>query len=172
MTRLRPPRAVTSADDCSTFRSGERSLDDWLNHRAIKNEESGGSRTFVSVDEDTGLIAGYYCLSAGTLVHEESPGRLKRGTPNPIPVILIGRLAVDEPFQGIGLGASLLRHSMAKGLEAAQLIGARAFLVHALSGAAVSFYERFGFVLMPDSERTLYVLMKDAVATVSGQRSA
>lgn len=87
--------------------------------------------------------------------------------PDPIPVILIGRLAVDQRFKGHGLGVSLLQHAVLKGLEASRIIGARAFIVDAIDDAAESFYRKFGFALMPPaSKRAMYLLMKDAEATV------
>lgn len=166
MTSFARPRPVTPTDDVSEFRCGEQSLDNWLNLRAIKNEKDGNSRTFISVERETGAIAGYYCLSAHSIAHEESPGALRRNAPDPIPVILLGRLAVDKRFRGQGLGYSLLADAFAKGLEAANLVGSRAFLVDALNENAVSFYQKFGFRLMPESSRALYVTMADARATI------
>ena len=166
MTSFARPRRLTAADDVSTFSCGEQSLDNWLNLRAIRNEKDGNSRTFVSIERDTKLIAGYYCLSAHSVSREEMPGSLRRNAPDPIPVILVGRLAVDARFAGRGLGYSLLADALAKGLEASDLIGSRAFLVDALNEKAVAFYERFGFRLMPESSRALYVTMADARATV------
>ena len=87
--------------------------------------------------------------------------------PEPIPVILIGRLAVDEGFKGHGLGASLLQDALSKGIDASRIVGARAFVVHALSDAAESFYEKFGFTLVPESERVMYVTVQDAEATLA-----
>ena len=104
-----------------------------MRSRALKNDLTGASRTFVSVDSDTGLVAGYYCLSASSLAREEATSNLRRNMPDPIPVILIGRLAVDERFQGLGLGFSLLQEALRKGYEVSRVIGARAFVVHAIS---------------------------------------
>jgi predicted N-acetyltransferase YhbS len=161
------PRALRSSDRRGEFDCGETSLNDWLNERAVKNETTGASRTFVSTD-NSGSIAGYYCLSASSLALEEAAGRVKRNMPAPIPVILIARLAVDNRFRGVGLGASLLQDAVLKGLEASRIVGARAFIVHALSASAESFYSRFGFQLMPPtSKRAMYLLMADAEATVA-----
>ncbi|MFT4030116.1 MAG: GNAT family N-acetyltransferase [Protaetiibacter sp.] len=161
------PRPITPNDRVSTFSCGEQSLDDWLNLRAIKNEKGGNSRTFITTERDSGPIAGYYCLSAHSVAREEMPGSLRRKAPDPIPVILIGRLAVDSRFKGQGLGHSLLADALAKGLEAAKFVGSRAFLVDALGEKAVAFYQKFGFQLMPESTRALYVTMADARATVA-----
>lgn len=113
-------------------------------------------------------MAGYYCLSASSLSIEDAPGRVRRNMPNPIPVILIGRLAVDRRFEGQGLGRSLLQEAMLKGIEAARLVGARAFVVDALNEDAESFYRRFGFELMPpNSKRAMYLLVSDTEKTVA-----
>lgn len=129
---------------------------------------TGASRTFVSVESDSGLVAGYYCLSASSLAHDEATPRLRRNMPDPIPVILIGRLAVDERFTGSGLGASLIQDAVVKGVEASRLIGARALLVHAISESAENFYRKFGFALVPDSARVMCITMADAEATIGG----
>jgi len=113
------------------------------------------------------MVAGYYCLSASSLRSEDAPGALKRNMPNPIPVILIGRLAVDGRFIGHGLGASLLQDAVLKSVEAARLVGARALLVHALNESAEGFYRKFGFVLMPHGTRVMYLLTADAEATIA-----
>ena len=118
------------------------------------------------MDRDSGSVAGYYCLSASSLRSEDAAGALKRNMPDPIPIILIGRLAVDSGFGGMGLGASLLQDATAKSIEASRLVGARAVLVHALNETAESFYKKFGYTLVPNSARVMYLLMADAEATV------
>lgn len=170
MSSFARPRPITPDDDVSTFDCGEPSLNNWLNLRAIKNERDGNSRTFVTIERDSGLIAGYYCLSAHSVSREEMPGSARRNAPDPIPVILVGRLAVDSRFAGEGVGSSLLADALAKGLEASSLVGSRAFLVDALNEKAATFYRRFGFRLMPESSRALYVTMADARSTVESLR--
>lgn len=150
------------------FDCGEPSLNNWLTLRALRNETAGSSRTFISVNADTDEVAGYYCLSASSLLRENAPGAVARNMPDPIPVILIGRLAVDLRHKGLGLGASLLQHAILKGIEASRSIGARAFIVDALTEAAGTFYARFGFTpIPPDNERTMYLLLKDAEETLA-----
>ncbi|GAA3894504.1 GNAT family N-acetyltransferase [Leifsonia kafniensis] len=167
MSPLLRPRAITSKDSFVDFDCGEPSLNEWLRNRAVANERGGASRTFVSVDRNSQIIAGYYCLSASSLRSEDAPGALKRNMPNPLPVILIGRLAVDGRFAGHGLGASLLQDAVLKSVEAARLVGARALLVHALTEAAENFYTKFGFVRVPHSARVMYLLTADAEATIA-----
>ncbi len=166
MSAFRRPRAINAEDGYSTFDCGEPTLNDWLQSRALKNETAGASRTFVSVDE-AGSVAGYYCLSASSLTRDEVAGKLARNMPMPVPVILIGRLAVDERFKGQGLGVSLLQDGIAKGIEAAHLVGTRAFIVDALNESAERFYLKFGFAHVPTtSRRAMYLLITDAEATI------
>lgn len=166
MTSFSRPRAITPHDDATAFRCGEASLNNWLTLRAIKNETAGTSRTFVTIERDTDVIAGYYCLSASSVAREEA-GRILggHGVPDPVPVILIGRLAVDDRFKNLGVGASLLQDAVIKGVEASRIVGSRALLVHALNDGAVTFYAKFGFVAVPLSPKVMYILTKDAEAT-------
>lgn len=160
------PRPIASPDDCAGFSSAEPSLNEWLARRALRNEKAGNSRTFVTIERSTGVVAGYYCLSSSSLIRDDAPREMRRNAPDPIPVILIGRLAVDTRFEGRGLGASLLQDAVLKGIQASRLIGAQAFIVHALSASAVSFSTRFGFELMPECERAMYLRVAAAEATV------
>ncbi|MEQ1735390.1 MAG: GNAT family N-acetyltransferase [Rhodoglobus sp.] len=164
---LRSPRPLLPTDDASAFDCGAASLNDWLRSRALKNETTGASRTFVSIDGETDAVAGYYCLSASSLLMDDAPGNVRRNMPDPVPVILIGRLAVDQAHKGMGLGASLLQHALLKGLEASRIVGARAFIVDALDDDAERFYSKFGFKPMPPaSKRAMYLLVNDAEATL------
>lgn len=121
----------------------------------------------VTVTQDEGRVAGYYCLSSSSLQREDGPPALVAGMPASIPVVLLGRLAVDEEYQGRGLGYSLLQHATARALEAADAIGIRALLVHALNDDVVAFYEKFGFTRFPNQNHTLYMLANDARVTLS-----
>lgn len=168
MSTFGSPRALTVGDRFVTFDCGEPSLNEWLRSRALKNETTGASRTFVTVEAESGDIAGYYCLSASSLALEDVPGRVKRNMPSPIPIILIGRLAVDQRFTGHGLGASLLQDAVLKGIEASRILGARAFVVDALNDHAERFYRKFGFELMPPTaKRAMFLLVADAEATIA-----
>lgn len=167
---FRAPRALVATDSTAQFDCGAASLNDWLRNRALKNEQTGASRTFVSISSDDNIVAGYYCLSASSLLLDDAPSSIRRNMPDPIPVILIGRLAVDRRFAGQGLGASLLQHAVIKGIEASRIIGARALIVDAFDDAAEAFYAKFGFTRMPpSSKRAMYLLTKDAEATVRQQ---
>lgn len=143
-------------------------MDAWLRGRARTNEKAGASRTMVTVTRDEGRVAGYYCLSSSSLEREDGPPALTAGMPTSVPVVLLGRLAVDEEYHGRGLGYSLLHHATVRALEAADAIGIRALLVHALNDDVVGFYEKFGFTRFPDQNHTLYLLVSDARATLAG----
>lgn len=150
---ITPPEPLAEAHDTSAFSCGEISLDDWLRKRALPNHKSGASRTYV-VCEDKRVI-GYYALAAGAVAPAEAPGRVSRNMPNPIPVMVLGRLAVDERYQGRGLGFDLLRDAVLRTLKAADIAGMRALVVHALSDTAAEFYRRAGFRDSSLRERTL-----------------
>lgn len=168
MSTYRTPRPLKAGDIISEFECGHEPLDRWLRGWARHNQVSGASRTFVSVTSDTEHVAGFYCLSASSLVRAEAPGALSRNMPDPIPVVLIGRLAVDRRHAGKGLGGSLLQHAVLQSVRVAETIGMRAIIVHAKDDRAAAFYERFGFSPFPDgSTRALYLRAADAVATVA-----
>lgn len=166
MTEFLTPRPIVAGDTVSDFRCGEESLEIWLRGRARSNEKSGASRTMVSVTRE-GRVAGYYCLSASSLVRDDGPPALAAGMPSSIPVVLLGRMAVDNEFKGQGIGYSLLQHATTRALEAAETIGIHAMIVHAIDDDVVPFYERFGFTAFPEQRRTLYLLTKDARATLA-----
>lgn len=166
MTEFLTPRPLAVGDRLSDFRCGEESLDIWLRGRARRNEKSGASRTMVSVTRE-GRVAGYYCLASSAIDRGDGPPPLAAGMPSSIPIVLLGRLAVDQEFAGRGLGFSLLQHATLRALDAAATIGIHALLVHAISDEVVPFYERFGFTPFPDARRTLFLLTKDARATLT-----
>lgn len=153
------PRPIQKDDAVAGFGCGKEPLDDFLKQRAVKNE-GRGSRTFVVLSqfgEDAGKVAAYYTLGAGAVNHEECPTWAKRNMPNPIPVIVLGRLAVDSAHQGKNIGKHLLREAMQRTLEASRHVGVRALIVHAIDDAAVSFYVPFGSQAFPIDGRTLFL---------------
>jgi GNAT superfamily N-acetyltransferase len=144
---LTPPQPLNADHDLSPFDSGRPVLDVWLRQRAAKNESSGASRTYV-VCEDARVV-GFYCLSTGSVECQKAPGKVRRNMPDPIPVMLMGRLAVDKTQQGKGLGRALLKDAIFRTLKAAEIAGMRALLVHALDEKAANFYRRNGFLVSP-----------------------
>ena len=147
--------------DVSAFDCGEPVLNDWLCRRAFQNQQSGASSTYVILE---GMrVVGYYSLAAGSVAREAAPGRIRRNVPDPVPVVVLGRLAVDQGFDGQGLGRALLRDAVLRTLQAADIIGVRAILVHALSEQAKRFYEQCGFAPSPIDPLTLMVTVSEAV---------
>ena len=138
------PEHLTKEHDLSAFVSGAPALDDWLKRRALVNEESGASRTYVVCVGDKRVV-GYYALANGAVALQAATGRTRRNMPDPIPVMVLGRLAVDRTYQGSGLGQGLLRDGILRTIQAAKIGGIRAILVHAISEEAKRFYERCGF---------------------------
>jgi GNAT superfamily N-acetyltransferase len=154
------PEKLSPAHDFAAFDSGEKILDEWLRRRALQNETSGASRTYVVC---TGkAVAGYYSLAVGAATHEQVPGRIKRNMPDPIPVMILGRLAVDKGFQGKGIGAGLLKDAVLRTAQAAEIAGIRALLVHAISDAAKRFYEAHGFIASPVDPMTVMITLTEA----------
>jgi len=162
------PRPISNKDGVADFDSGEPSLDDWLRRRAFTNQTAGASRCFVTCREDR--VVGYYALATGSVRRSEAPTRVAHGMPEPIPVILLGRLAVDRREQGNHLGSHLLRDAIARTVEAADLVGVRALLVHALHERARSFYLHHDFEVSPTDPLHQMLLIKDARAIVRGRR--
>lgn len=162
---LTPPRPIQTDHDLSTFDSGRAVLDDWLKRRALRNEVTGVSRTYVVCDG--GRVVAYYCLATGSVQSKQAPGKVRRNMPDPIPIVLMGRLAVDESQQGKGLGRALLKDAILRTLKAADIAGLRALLVHALDARAAAFYRRNGFVESP-MDRLVLMLPLVAVRRVMG----
>lgn len=162
---LSAPILLQAQHDFSLFASGEAELDTWLLRRALPNQLSGASRTYV-VTADNRVI-GYYALANGSVLASEAPGRVKRNMPNPIPVMVLGRLAVDQSWQGQGIGKALLRDAILRTLQAAEIAGIRAILVHALHEKAANFYRSAGFYPSPLNDYTLMLTLSEARAALT-----
>jgi predicted N-acetyltransferase YhbS len=154
------PVPLDQNHDASQFDCGNTALLDWLKKKALRNQISGASRTFV-ICENNRVIA-YYSLAAGSIEHKYVSSRLKRNQPDPIPVVILARLAVDVMYQNQGLGLGLVKDAIQKVLHASQSIGIRAILVHAIDDTAKAFYEnKCGFFPSEFQERTLMIALKD-----------
>ena len=164
--RFDPPEKLSPSHDLSHFQCGEPTLDDWLRRRALQNEESGASRTYVLCLGNR--VVGYYALAVGAVTHAEAPGRVRRNMPDPVPVMVIGRLAVDQTMQGQAIGPALLRDAVLRTIQAAEIAGIRAILVHAISDRAKGFYERSGFIPSPIDPMTLMITVAEARRALTG----
>jgi GNAT superfamily N-acetyltransferase len=157
---LSPPEPLSPAHSLDGFECGESSLDDWLKRRALKNQSSGASRCFVVCDRN--VVIGFYSLSAGAIHHEAAPKAMRRNMPDPLPVLLLGRLAIDRRHQNQGLGRALLRDAMLRAVHIGRDAGVFAILVHALSEPAKRFYLSRGFVDSPLQPMTLLMTLATA----------
>jgi GNAT superfamily N-acetyltransferase len=154
------PRPLAPTDDLAKFDSGEPSLDEWLRRQALINAASGASRTFVTTSEDR--VVGYYALAAGAVERASASGKVRRNQPQMVPIIVLGRLAVDRNHQGRGVGSHLLRDAIIRSVRIADQLGVRAILVHALNEEARQFYLRYDFETSPTDDLHLFLLIKDA----------
>jgi GNAT superfamily N-acetyltransferase len=162
--QLCPPERLNSLHQIETFDSGNSQLDEWLKRRALKNESEGASRTYVLCDRQA--VIAYYCLATGAVAQTAATGKVRRNMPDPIPVMVIGRLAVDRNCQGRGIGRALLRDAIHRTLQAAEIAGIRAILVHAISEDAKQFYQKCGFTVSPMEPMTLMVKVSDVIASL------
>jgi GNAT superfamily N-acetyltransferase len=161
-----PPEPLTAGHDLAGFDSGEPALDDWLRKRALANER-GASRTYVITA--AGRVVGFYCLAAGSVLQQAVTGRIRRNMQEPIPVMIIGRLAIDSGFQGCGLGMALLRDAVLRTLQAASIAGMRAILLHAISENAKRFYIHCGFSVSPLDPMIMMIGLAEAERILSGR---
>ena len=163
------PQPLAGRHQFAAFDSGVASLDDWLKRRARANQASGASRTFVVCDGDE--IIAYYALASGAVTLAAATGRFRRSMPEPIPVAILARLAVDRRHAGQGLGRALFRDTALRLVEAADILGIRGLIVHAISEEAKAFDLKLGFDPSPLDAMTLMVTMGD-VRAVAGVRAA
>jgi GNAT superfamily N-acetyltransferase len=151
------PVLLTEAHDSSSFDSGEPVLDDWLRHRAWSNMQMAASRTYIVCPTDSRRIAGYFALTMGQILAQESTGSMRRNMPKHIPAVILGRLAIDRSWQGKGLGRALLAEVMRRSVLASAEVSARLVVVHAISAAAEAFYLHHGFTRLPVEAPTLAI---------------
>lgn len=152
--QLSPPQPLAAIHLLDGFECGEAVLDDWLKRRAMSNQLSGASRTFVVTGLE-GRVYGYYAMAAGAVTHPVATSTVRRNMPDPVPVMVLARLAVDRRAQGIKLGAALLQDAVNRAVLVAQNAGVRALLVHALHERAREFYEHYGFQSSPIHRLTM-----------------
>ncbi len=159
------PQALGADHATGGFDSGVASLDDWLRQRALHNQANGASRSFVVCDE--GQVVAYYALAASAVAPNVAPGRFRRNMPDPIPVVVLARLAVARSHQGQGLGCALFQDAARRVILASQAVGIRGLLVHAVSDEAKAFYLRLGLVASPIEPMTLMTTVADLTAALA-----
>jgi GNAT superfamily N-acetyltransferase len=157
---IEAPQPLAANHELGAFDCGVAAPDEWLKRRARRNETEGGSRTFVICVGRR--VVGYYSLAAGSVLHAVATGKVRRNMPDPVPTILLGRLAVDRHWQGRGLAADLLADAVLRALGAAETIGVRAMLVHAISEGAKRFYAKHGVRASPIEPMTLMITLDEA----------
>ncbi|MDR3068488.1 MAG: GNAT family N-acetyltransferase [Cellulomonas sp.] len=164
---LSPPEPLRGDHQADGFDSGVDVLDAWLRRRARFNEHEGASRTFVVADD--GRVRAYYTLSAACVSAREVPGRTRRNMPDPIPAVLLGRLAVDRRLQGQGVARALVRDAALRTHRAAEAIGVRCLLVHALSADVAQFWTHLGFTASSADPLLLTIRLTDLAAVLDTQ---
>jgi GNAT superfamily N-acetyltransferase len=147
--QLLAPAPLTEAHDLSEFNSGEPTLDAWLRQRALRNAEMLATKTYVTCPSDSHRVAGYYAVCMGQILNREGAGAMRRNMPQHIPAVILGRLAVDAAWHGMGLGRALLADAVNRVRRAAHEISARLLFVHAISPSAEAFYIKHGFTRLP-----------------------
>jgi GNAT superfamily N-acetyltransferase len=165
--KLSPPEPLAPNHRLEHFSCGEPALDDWLRRRAPANQLTGASRTFV-VCEGRAVVA-YYALASSAVTVATAPGRFRRNMPDPIPVVVLGRLAVAKSHHKQGIGAALFQDAARRVIHAADAIGIRGLLVHALSKDAAAFYQHLGFDPSPLDPLILMVTLADLRASLPSE---
>ena len=153
------PTPITTDHRIDGFDCGKAPLDEWLKAHALENEGKA-SRSYVvtaQAGEDAGNVVAFYTLANGSVTREEIPKKIRQGLPNPVPIMVLGRLAVDKRHAGNGIGPGLLRQAMQRTWQASQVAGIRALVVHAIDDDAVGFYAKYGFQIFPSGSRTLFL---------------
>lgn len=142
---MKAPEPLTPGHNIAEFCCSDPGLNEWLKKKALKNNSAGISRVYVICAENTNQVIGYYCLSTGSIQRNIVPGAYRRNAPDTIPVVVLGRLAVDQAYSGKGLGVALLKDAIYRTENIALQVGVRALIVHALNEDVQKFYTRFAF---------------------------
>lgn len=158
------PEPLHAGHVLTSFCCGVDSMDNWLKQRAMKNQITGASRTFVCCDN--GKVMAYYSLASSAVTTNTASGRFRRNMPDPIPVVVLGRLAVDTSLHGQGIGRALVRDAALRVIQVAETIGIRGMLVHALTDEAREFYLRVGFETSPINPMLLMITLGDLAGSI------
>ena len=163
-----PIQKLTASHQVEAFDCGYEALNQYLHRYAWLNQRNNAAQTYVAVKGKT--VIGFYTLAVGSVLYEQTPGRVKKGlAKHPVSVMILARLAVDQTAQGQGLGQALLKDALLRTVEASEIAGIRALLVHAKDRTAKEWYEQFDFEPSPTDEYHLFLLMKDLKALLASQ---
>jgi GNAT superfamily N-acetyltransferase len=157
--QITAPAGLTKDHDISQFDCGNDSLNGWLENKVLSNDTRDASRCFVICDNNK--VIGYYAFATGAVDRSEAPSKTRRNMPNPIPVLVLGRLAIDSNHQGQRLGSHLLKDCMLRAIAVSEHVAFKALLVYAISEDAKRFYENFGFKESPIDPMTLLLSLSD-----------
>lgn len=158
------PEPINEQHNIQGFNSGEESLDNWLKIKAVKNQKANASRTYVACDNER--VIAYYVLASSSVDERLATGRFRRNMPNPVPVVVLGRLAIDLAYQNRGIGRALVRDAGLRVIQAAETIGIRGLLVQAISTKAKDFYTKLGFEPSLIDPMVLMVTLDDLKAAI------
>jgi GNAT superfamily N-acetyltransferase len=159
------PELLTAAHDVIQFRCGKATLDDWLQQRALTNQQRGF--TVVVVVHDAGRVVGYYGVAPASVVSTVLPRSIRTGQPpNPVPCLLLGQLATDLAYAGRGIATGLLKHAYRRCVEGARLVGGRALIVNAVDEEAAMFWQRHSFQPSNDDPLMLLRSIRDIAASI------
>lgn len=150
----------------SNFCCGDQALDDWLKKKAIKSQTRSHTKVYVVLDTNIGRVVGYYAIAMGSVQRANSISSFRRNAPNPIPVLVLARLAVHLDYQGYGIGSGLLKDCVLRSIKAMNIVGGAGILVHAIDEAAKTFYQKFGFIRSPINSMTLMARIIDIEKTI------
>lgn len=153
------PQLLAAVHLVSDFACGQDALDDWLKRRALANQQTGTTRTWVVTESSSGGVVAFYASCTGSVLRSTTPRTIGKGQPEQVPALLLARMGVDQKHQGRGLGAALLKHFLLKAMEVSASVGVRLLLVHAKDEVAKSFYQHYGFVESPVDPLTMMMLL-------------
>ncbi|QEE47064.1 GNAT family N-acetyltransferase [Rhizobium sp. WL3] len=166
---LSAPEALHAGHDVSSFSCGKPFLDRWLKDRALSNQEKGF--TAVIVVHEAGRVVAYYGLAPTAVIPSVLPRAIRTGQPpDPVPCLLLGQLATDEAWSGAGIGTGLIKHALQRSVKAANLIGGRALMVHAIDEDAQLFWIRRGFLASRDNPLILFRSLTDIALSLGGDK--
>jgi len=163
---LARPEPLRPDHDLSDFSCGHATLDEWLRRRALANQKAGASRIYVVTNDRGQKVVAYYAIASGALAVRDATAKLRRNMPDPIPMAILGRLAIDQNFQQQGLGRALFRDAAVRIMRAADEVGIRGLMVHAISDEAAAFYQALGLQAAPDEPRLFMITLQELRAAM------